>query len=78
MHTPDKNIAKEVRSELNSVMTTAKTTVREGVLTAIESFVIHRVELAVKLVNAYCGRSVDGDVLDPGQKEFQKTAKAFK
>ena len=56
VHTLEKNFANKVRGEVDSVMTTVENRVRDAILTAIESLVIPRVELAMKSVNASSGR----------------------
>ena len=50
-----KNIANKVRSEVDNVITLVETRVLDAVLTAIENLVIHRVQLAMKSVNASSG-----------------------
>ena len=72
MHTVEENIFSKVRSEVVSVMTTVETRLQDAVLTAIENLVIPGVELAMKSANAFSGRSVDGNVLDPDQKDFSE------
>ena len=39
-------------------------------MTAIENLVISGVELGMKSANAFSGQSVDGNVLEPGQRDF--------
>ena len=46
-------------------MTTVETRVIEMVLPAIDTFVIHRVDLAMKTTNTSSVRSVDTNVLEP-------------
>ena len=70
MHTLEENIIRKVRSEVDSVMTTVGTRVQDAVLTAIENMVLLRVEFAMKSFFASSGRSVDGNVLEPDQKDF--------
>ena len=60
-----------VRSEVDSVMKSVETRVQDAVLTAIEVLVIPRVELAVKSANMSSERSVDGNVLEPDQRDFR-------
>ena len=57
VHTLEKNIVSKVRSEIYSVMTTVQTSVQDAVLTAGESLVVPRVELAMKSANASSGQS---------------------
>ena len=70
MHTLEKNIVSKIRSDKNNVMTTVEIRVQDAVLTEIEILVIPRVELAMKLANASSGRRVDGNVLEPDQRDF--------
>ena len=70
MHTLEENIVSKVRSQVDNVMTTVKTTVQDAVLTAIENIVIPRVDLVMKSANASSARSDDGNVLEPDQKDF--------
>ena len=58
------------RIEVESVMTTVKTSIRDAVLTTIEGLVIPRVELAMKSANASSGWSVDGNVLELDQRDL--------
>ena len=51
-------------------MTTVETRVQDAELIAIEILVIPRVELAMKSANASLERSIDGNVLEPGQRDF--------
>ena len=78
MHTLEKNIVCKVRNEVDNVMTTVETRVQDVVLTAIENLMIPRVKLAMKSTNASSGRSVDGNVLDPDQRNFRVMSKAYK
>ena len=70
VHTLELNIVSKVRSEVENVMTSVETRVQDAVLIAIEVLVIPRVELAVKSANMSSERSVDGNVLEPDQKDF--------
>ena len=70
MHTPEKSIVKNVRSEVDSVMTTVESRVQKAILTATESLVIPRVELAMKSVSASSGRDIDNIVPDSDQRDF--------
>ena len=70
MHTLGENIASKVRSEVDGMMTTVETKVQDMVLTAIEILMIPRVELAKKSTNVFSGRSINGDVLEPDQRDF--------
>ena len=75
MHTLEKTIVNEVRSEVNSVMTTVETREQDAVLTAVEDLVILRVEQAMKSVNASTGRGVGSVVLNPDQRDFSRIIK---
>ena len=70
MNTLEENFVNKVRSEVDNVMTTVEIRVQNAVLIAMENLVIPRVELAMKSTNASSGRSVDGNVLDPDQRDF--------
>ena len=70
VHTLEENFVSKVRSEVDNVMTSVETNVQDAVLTAIENLVIPRVELAMKSANAHSERSVDGNVLEPDQRDF--------
>ena len=56
-------------------MKMVETRIHDAVLTAIENLVIPRAELAMKSVNAFSGRSVDGVVLDLDQKDFSENCR---
>ena len=70
VHTLERSVVNKVRSEVENVITTIETKVRDAILTAIESLVVPGVELAIKSVNAFYGRDVSSVVPDPNQKEF--------
>ena len=70
VHTLEENIVSKVQNEVNIVMKSVETRVQDAVLTAIEILVIPRVELAMKPANAHPERSVDGNVLEPDQRDF--------
>ena len=70
MHTLEENKVSKVRSDADSVMTTVENRVQDAVLNAVESLVVSRVELALKSANASSGRSVDGNVLEPDQRDL--------
>ena len=70
IHTLEKNIVSEVRSEVDSVMTRLETKVQDAVLTAIKNLIFLRLQLAIKSVNASLLHG-DGSVLwDRDQKDF--------
>ena len=77
MHTLEENIVSKVRSGVDNVMTTVKIRVKDAVLTAIENVVNPRVELAMKSADASPGRSVDGIVLEPDQKDLSGTIESL-
>ena len=52
VHTLQENIVSKVRSEVDIVMTSVETRVKDAVLTAMENLVILRVELAMESANA--------------------------
>ena len=66
----EKNFTDGVTSEVDSVMTTVETRLHDAVLTAIESLVVFRIELAMKKVNASSARDIDSVVSDPDQRDF--------
>ena len=70
MHTLEENFVSKVRSVVDNVMTSVETIVEDAVLTAREILLVPRVELAMKSANALSVRSVDGNVLEPDQKDF--------
>ena len=70
MHTLEEYIVSQVRSEVDCVMTTVETKIQDAVLTAIESLVILRIELAMKSTNAFSEPNLDGNVLEPDQRDF--------
>ena len=70
MHRIEENIVSNKRSEVDNVMTSVETRVLDAVLAAIENLVIPRVELAMKPAIAPSGRSVDGNVLEPDERDF--------
>ena len=51
-------------------MTSIRNRVQYAVLTVPENLVIPRVELAIKSANAHPERSVDGNVVEPDQRDF--------
>ena len=55
---------------MDSVKTKVETRLQDAVLTAIENLVIPRVELAMKSANAFSGRSVDCNTLEPDPRDF--------
>ena len=70
MHTLEQNIASEVRSEIDSVMTPVETWIQHAVLTAKVSLLILRVPLAMKLANASSARRLDCNFLEPDHRDF--------
>ena len=55
-------------------MTSVEIRVQDVVVTAVENIVTPRVELAKKSANAHPERSVDGNVLEPDQRDFSRKA----
>ena len=72
VHTLQKNIVTEVRTEVDNMMTSVKNSVQDALLTAIENLVTPRVELAMKAANAPSGWSVADNILEPDQRDFFK------
>ena len=70
VHTLEANIASKMRNAVNNVMTSVETRVQDAVLTAKKNLVIPRMELAMKSANAHSEQSVDGNVLEPDQRDF--------
>ena len=70
VHTPEENFVRKVRSEVDVAMTSVETRIQDAVLTEIENLVNPRMELAMKSANAPSGWSVDGNVLQPDQRDF--------
>ena len=70
INTLEANFFRKVRSEVDNVMTSVESRVKDAVLTAIENLVISRVELALKSANAHSERSVDGNALESDQNDF--------
>ena len=70
VHTIEENIISKVRSEVEKVLTSVETRVQDAVLTAVENFVIPRLDLAMKSAIAPSGGSVDGNVMEPDQMDF--------
>ena len=69
VHTLEEIFVSKVRSEVDNVMTSVETRVQDAVLTTTEMLVIPERELAMKSANAHPERSVDGNVLEPGQRD---------
>ena len=78
VHTLEENFVSKVRSEVDSVLTSVETRIQDAVLIAIEKLVIARVELAMKSANAPSGRSVDGKVVEPDQRDFLSNIKSLR
>ena len=56
--------------EVDNVMTSVETRVQVAVLTAIDNLVIPRIELAMTSANMRSEESVDGNALEPDQRDF--------
>ena len=70
VYTLEENIFSKMRSEVDSVMTSVETRVQDAVLTAMEKFLIPRMELAMKSANTFSEWSVGDNVLEPDQRDF--------
>ena len=70
MHTLERNVVSEVRSDVDSVMTTIKTKVKDALMTAIENLVVPRIELAMKSFNASSGHELGSFMLDLDHMDF--------
>ena len=70
MHTLEENVVCKVRSEVDCVMTSVKTRAQDAVLTAVESLVIPKEELAMKSANPSPGQNLDGNMPEPDQRDF--------
>ena len=68
--TLEKNIVSKIRSEVDDVLTSVETRAQDAVLTATENLVIPGVELATKSNNAPQRRRIDGNVLEPDERDF--------
>ena len=78
MHTLKKNFVSKARSEVDSVKITFESRIQDTVLTAIESLVTPRVELAMKSTKESSGRCVDGNVLEPDHRDFSGKIEGLK
>ena len=55
-----------------SVLKTVKSRIQDKIITAMESLVLPTVVLAIKSAGTSSGRSLDGNVLELGQRVFQE------
>ena len=55
---------------MDNVMKSVETRLQNAVLTAIENLVLPRVKLAMKSANAHLEQSIDGNLLEPDQRDF--------
>ena len=78
MHTLEEKIVSKVRSQVDNVMTSVETRVKDAVLTAIEILVIPRVELAMKSANPHSEQSVLCNVLQLDQRDFLGNIKGLR
>ena len=70
MHILERTILGKIRSEVDNVMTTVETRVRDALLIAIGKLILPRIELAMKSFNASYGHEVGSVVLDLDQGDF--------
>ena len=68
----ERNISDRVHGEVDNVVAEDETRVHDAFLTAVESLVVPRVEVAMKSINASSGRDPESVVLDPGLRVFGK------
>ena len=78
MHTVEENFVSKVQSEVDNVMVTVEIRLQDAVLTAIESLVIPRVQLAMKSANVFSRQNVDGNMSEPDQRDFWVISKVHK
>ena len=65
-----RSIADRMRIEVGSSVKTVEIRERDTTLAAMDILVIPRMTLAMRKVNASCGRDSRKDVLDPDQQDF--------
>ena len=70
METFEKSITGKVHSEADSLVATVETRVHDAFLAAMDSLVIPRVQLALKLVNVSSRWDPGSFGLDPDQRDF--------
>ena len=70
VYTLGKSILSEVLNEVAKVMTTVDIRVQAEIFTAVEGYVILRVELEMKSVNASNRQDTESVVPDPDQRDF--------
>ena len=68
----ERNFTDRVHGEVDNVVAEDETRVHDAILTAMESLVVPRVEVAMKSINASSGRDPESVVLDPGLRVFGK------
>ena len=68
--TLDRDTADRVRSEEGNAMLAVGTRVHDAMLAAMDSLVMHRLELAMRSANVSSGRDTRIVVLDPDQRDF--------
>ena len=66
----ERSIIDRVRSEVDSKVATVERRVHDEMLSSMESFVIPRVHLAIKSVNASYGQDAEKFILDPDERIF--------
>ena len=65
VETLEKNFVSKVRSKMENLLTSVETSVQDAVLIAIETLVIHRLELVMKSTIAPSARSGESIVFEP-------------
>ena len=78
VHTLEANMVSWVQSKVESVMTSVERSVQDAVLPAIEKIIILWKKMALKSAYAPSDGSVDGNVLEPDQKEFSSNIESLR
>ena len=78
MQTLERTLTNKVLSEVDNVVATVATKIHDAILAAMDSFVISRVELAMKSVNATSGRYPGSVVLTETGEMSEEMPQAFK
>ena len=68
----ERNITGRIRNQVDNVVATVETRVHEAILSALESLVNQKVDLAIKLVNLSSRRDPESFLLDPDRKDFSR------
>ena len=77
MQTLEKNICDKVTSEVENVVATVETRVYEAILSAMDNFVVRRMELAMRSIGIFSARIASSVVLDPNQRDFSGDTNGF-